>query len=459
MKKNLLIIDDEKAICSSLTFALEDIYNVESTTDPKEGLKKMLIQYYHLVLLDLKIGNVDGIDVLQDIKNLSKSTQVIIMTAFGSIMSSVEAIKKGAFTYLTKPLDLNDLEKAIEQALEYQRLREKTDYDNKDIIDGEIYHGIIGKSPAMKDIFGLIEKLKDVDTSVVVVGESGTGKELVARAIHYAGKRKEGNFVALNCAAIPETLLEEELFGHKKGTFTGAISDKKGKFEHANHGTIFLDEIGDMSINLQAKLLRVLQQREFTPLGANDPVALDVRFIAASNRDLKKMVDDGKFREDLYFRLNVFEIDLPPLRQRKQDMPLLFQHFIGVFNKSLNKHVTGFSKAAEDLMLVYDYPGNVRELINILEYSVLLATDDSIEIDHLPAKVRNIASRESSELDLGIGMSLGVDNLAGLTLQEAEKKLIEAALAINKGHRKATAAMLGISERGLRNKINEYEIK
>lgn len=459
MKKNLLIIDDEKAICSSLTFALEDQYYVESTTDPKEGLKKMLTKYFHLVLLDLKIGKADGIDVLQDIKNLNKSTQVIIMTAFGTIMSSVEAIKKGAFTYLTKPLDLDDLGKAIEQALEYQRLNEKTEYDDKDIISGDIYHGIIGKSPTMKEIFGLIEKLKDVDTSVVVVGESGTGKELVARAIHYAGKRKEGNFVALNCAAIPETLLEGELFGHKKGTFTGAIADKKGKFEHANHGTIFLDEIGDMSIHLQAKLLRVLQQREFTPLGANDPVEMDVRFIAASNKDLKKMVDEGRFREDLYFRLNVFEIDLPPLRQRKQDMPLLFRHFIGVFNKSLNKHVTGFSRKAEDLMLGYDYPGNVRELINILEYSVLLTSEDTIEVDHLPAKIKNIASRDSSELDLGIGMSLGVDNLAGLTLQEAEKKLIEAALTLNKGHRKATAAMLGISERGLRNKINEYSIK
>ncbi|HBH12570.1 MAG: Two-component response regulator in acetoacetate metabolism [Clostridiales bacterium 38_11] len=459
MKKNLLIIDDEKAICSSLTFALEDQYNVESTTDPKEGLKKMLTKNYHVVLLDLKIGKVDGIDVLQDIKNMRKSTQVIIMTAFGSIMSSVEAIKKGAFTYLTKPLDLNDLEKAIEQALEYQKLNEKIDCDHKDMIDGEIYHGIIGKSPAMKEIFGLIEKLKDVDTSVVVVGESGTGKELVARAIHYAGKRKVGNFVALNCAAIPETLLEEELFGHKKGTFTGAIADKKGKFNHANNGTIFLDEIGDMSIHLQAKLLRVLQEREFTPLGANDPIALDVRFIAASNRDLRKMVDDGKFREDLYFRLNVFEIDLPPLRQRKQDMPLLFQHFISVFNKSLSKHVTGFSKEAEVLMVDYDYPGNVRELINILEYSVLLTSSNIIEIDDLPSKVKNIASRDNSELDLGIGMSLGIDNLAGLTLQEAEKKLIEAALTLNKGHRKATAAMLGISERGLRNKINEYEIR
>jgi two-component system response regulator AtoC len=459
MKKNLLIIDDEKAICSSLTFALEDQYNVESTTNPKEGLKKMLTRHFHLVLLDLKIGKVDGIDVLQDIKNIDKSVQVIIMTAFGTIMSSVDAIKKGAFTYLTKPLDLDELGKAIEQALEYQRINEKPDNQNDVMLNEASYHGIIGKSPSMRNIFGLIEKLKDVDTSVVVVGESGTGKELVARAIHFAGKRKEGNFVALNCAAIPETLLEEELFGHKKGTFTGAFADKTGKFEYANHGTIFLDEIGNMSIHLQAKLLRVLQQREFTPLGANIPVELDVRFIAASNKDLKKMVDEGQFREDLYFRLNVFEIDLPPLRQRKQDMPLLFRHFIEVFNKSLDKKVIWLSQEAEELMMDYDYPGNVRELINILEYSVLLASGDTIDVDNLPAKVKNISARETNELDLGIGVSLGVSNLAGLTLQEAEKQLILAALTINKGHRKATAAMLGISERGLRNKINEYDIK
>lgn len=459
MKNSILIIDDEKAICSSLTFALEDKYNVDSVTDPREGLKKIVKNGCNLVLLDLKIGKFDGINVLQEIKNIDASIEVIIMTAFGTIVSSVDAIKKGAYTYLTKPLNLKELDNAIHQALEHQRLNRKIEYSKESLKDKDVYYGIIGKSSSMKKVFSLIEKLKDVDTSVVIIGESGTGKELVARAIHYSGKRKEGNFVALNCAAIPETLLEEELFGHKKGTFTGAVADKIGKFEFADKGTIFLDEIGDMSMQLQAKLLRVLQQKEFTPLGGNETVGFNARFIAASNKDLNKLVKEGKFREDLYFRLNVFEINLPPLRQRKQDLPLLFKYFIDKFNEEMKKNVKGLSKEAEEYLLNYDYPGNVRELINVLEYSVLLAAADVIESKNLPSKVRSKEINTGQEFELTEKINLGIENLAGLTLQEAEKKLIKAALEINNGHRKATAAMLGISERGLRYKISEYELE
>lgn len=459
MKEKVLIIDDELSICTSIKFALEDKYDVNYTTNPNEGIRKLIMESYNLVLLDLKLGNVDGINVLQEIKNIDNSIQVIIMTAFGTIMSSVDAIKKGAYTYLTKPLNLEELDNAIEQALKFQNINEKVLYIGEDNKNKYIYHGIIGNCPAMKKVFNHIEKLKNVDTSVVITGDSGTGKELVARAIHYSGKRKDGKFVEINCAAIPESLLEEELFGHKKGTFTGAIADKIGKFEEANNGTIFLDEIGDMPSHLQAKLLRVIQQKEYTPLGSNNLIKLNVRFIAATNKDLKKLVEDGIFRNDLYFRLNVFELHLPPLRERTQDLHLLFKHFINLYSKDMNKKVLGLSKEAEEYLLSYDYPGNVRELSNIIECGVLLAKGDVIEVNYLPVEVKTKKSSKIDELDLNMGKSLGTENLAGLTLQEAEKKLITAALKLSNGHRKATAIMLGISERGLRNKINEYGIK
>lgn len=455
MKEKILIIDDEADICSSLCFLLEDKYEVKSTINPNLGLSMIQRESFHLVLLDLKIGLVDGIDVLNEIKKIDASIQVIIMTAFGSIVSSVDAIKKGAFTYLTKPLNLDALEDAVSQALAFRKSRETVDYGGAP--DARfVYQGIIGQSPAMKRIFELIDKLKDVDSSVVVCGESGTGKELVAKAIHDAGKRKKGNFVEINCAAIPETLLEEELFGHKKGTFTGATADKIGKFEYANNGTIFLDEIGDMPFSLQAKLLRVLQQKEYTPLGGHQKVKLNIRVIAATHQDLKKMVESGRFRQDLYFRLNVIEISLPPLRERRQDLPLLIRHFLGQYNKEMDKQVKGFSKEAETCLLNYDYPGNVRELSNIIECAVLLAREEVIEVENLPIEVRSNKTDVTDTLDLALGARLGTESLVGLTLQEAERKLISAALVLNKGHKKATAAMLGISERGLRNKINDY---
>lgn len=455
MHKRILIIDDEVDICSSLAFALEDLYEVKTTVSPQKGLEYLVKENFNLVLLDLRIGNVDGIDILEEIKNIDKTIQVIIMTAFGTIVSSVDAIKKGAFTYLTKPLDLDGLYKAIEQALEAQMHQQMVDFQYDQGGD-HTYHGIIGKSAVMKTVFSYIEKLKDVETSVVINGESGTGKELVARAIHFAGKRKAKRFVEINCAAIPEGLLEEELFGHVKGTFTGAVSDKIGKFEYANSGTIFLDEIGDMPFQLQAKLLRVLQQKEYTPLGSNDSIKINVRVLAATNQNLKKMVEEGKFRSDLYFRLNVIEIQLPPLRERTQDISLLMKHFIKTYNDGMGKAVIGVSQKAESLLLNYDYPGNVRELANIMECAVLLSKSEIIEIENLPVEVRDQKLISSEMLDLAMGIQIGTKNLVGLTLQEAEKELISAALILNKGHKKATATMLGISERGLRNKIQDY---
>lgn len=452
MDKSILIIDDELGICTSLTLALEDMYKVKACTSPVEGLKALKEDFFNICLLDLRIGDYNGLDVLNEIKQIDKNIVVIIMTAYGSIDTSVEAIKNGAYTYLTKPLNISELYILIEQALEYQRLNERVEYLSKELENKYVYNGIIGRSHSMKNVFKMIEKLKDVDTNVVITGESGTGKELVARAIHFSGRRKKERFEEVNCAAIPEGLLEEELFGHKKGSFSGAVEDRQGKFEYANNGTIFLDEIGDMPFSLQAKLLRVLQQKEFSPIGSNEKIQLNIRVIAATHRDLKAMVDNGEFRQDLYFRLNVVEINLPPLREKKQDLPLLFKHFIEKFNTELDKNIKGISKEAEKKLLDYNYPGNIRELSNIFESSMVLSNSEVIEAEDLPDEVRFF------EKGYDRTNTIILDDLLGMNLREIEKRVIYEYLVINNGHRVKTAQMLGISEKGLRNKIKEFKL-
>lgn len=451
MDKSILIIDDEFGICTSLTLALEDKYNVKACLNPKEGLKALNEDMFDLCLLDLKIGNQNGLDVLREMKKIDKNLIVIIMTAYGSIDTSVEAIKAGAYTYLTKPLNISELYLHIDQALEYKKLNEKVEFLSKEL-ENKYYGGIIARSPAMKNVFKMIEKLKDVDTNVVITGESGTGKELVARAIHYSGKRKKERFEDVNCAAIPESMLEEELFGHKKGSFTGAVEDRQGKFEYANNGTIFLDEIGDMPFAIQSKLLRVLQQKEYSPLGSNEKKKLNLRIIAATNKNLKSLVEKGEFRQDLYFRLNVVEITLPSLKDRKQDLPLLFSHFIKKFNEELSKNIRGLSKEAEQKLFKYDYPGNVRELSNIVECAMILCSGDTIEIVDLPNEVIRYDT-----INKGVNAIFSED-LVGMTLRDIEEIVIKANLIKNRGKRKLTADSLGISEKGLRNKINEYKI-
>lgn len=452
MKNKILIIDDEIAICTSLTLALEDEYDVMAVTNPAEGLDLIKKRHFNICLLDLRIGEYNGLDVLKKIKEINKNIIVIIMTAYGSISSSVEAMQNGAYTYLTKPLDIRELYIVLNKALEYQQLNEKIEYLSQELENKYVYNGLVGKSPLMKNVFKLIDRVKDIDTNTIITGESGTGKELVARAIHFSGKRKRERFVEINCSAIPENLLEEELFGHKKGSFTGAIEDRKGKLEIADKGTIFLDEIGDMPLALQAKLLRVLEQKEYTPIGSNEKKKLDIRFIAATHRGLKEMVQKGEFREDLYFRINVIEIKLPSLREKKQDLHLLFSHFIQQYNEELDKNIKGLSKEAEQKLLDYNYPGNVRQLSNIIEYAMVLSSKDIIQVSDLPEEVINY--RGLTDKDIGIF----VHDLVGLSLKEIEKRIIGASLIKNNGHRRRTAEMLGISDKGLRNKINEYEL-
>lgn len=453
MNKKILIIDDERAICTAILLALRPEFDVKAAVTAPEGLTLLAQESFQLVLLDLRIGAIDGLEVLREIKRLYPQVAVIMMTAYGSIRSSVDAMKSGAFTYLTKPLDIEELEIFIRQALEFQQLNEKIAFLSDELASRYQYGEMIGKSPLMQQVYSLIDKLKDIDAAVLISGESGTGKELAARAIHYLGKRKNEKFVVVNCAAIPEGLLEEEFFGHKRGAFTGAYADKQGKFADADHGTIFLDEIGDMPLSLQGKLLRVLQQKEFTPIGSNDIQKTNVRIIAATNRSLADMVAAGTFRQDLYYRLNVIEIRLPPLRDRRQDIPMLYQQFIDQFNREQGKSIKGLTNRAERFLLDYSYPGNVRELANIIEYAGIVCNGDVIDITDLKPTAVQLKTEPA------ILPAPAANALNAMSLRDIEKIAIRQSLERHNWKKQDTARELGISERGLWNKIKEYHLE
>jgi two-component system response regulator AtoC len=377
-----------------------------------------------------------------------------MITAFGNIKSSVEAIKNGAFNYLSKPIDMDELFVFIEQALRVRNLSDEVVYLSDELKNHRFQsQGLIGNSAPIRKVYTMIEKLKDVDTTVTITGESGTGKELVARAIHFTGKRKDKRFVVINCAAIPENLLEGELFGYKRGTFTGAIQDKKGKFEVADKGTIFLDEIGDMQLNLQSKLLRVLQQKEYTPLGSNEVHKTDVRIIAATNKNLETMVKEGSFREDLFYRLSVMNIHMPPLRERKEDIPLLCQHFIEKFGREQNKRVKKITPETMEVLMSYDYPGNIRQLANFIEHAMIISNGYTIDIKDLPGTVKGTLHYEEQKEIYETNFR---KRLSKMSIKEIERIAIEATLEKNAGKREPTAKDLGISIRSLHNKIKEY---
>lgn len=442
MRPKILIIDDEKSICVSLSFALKSEFDVTWETSPRSALERVRNDHIDLVLLDIVIGEVNGIDVLKAIKEISQDIMVIMMTAFGSIQSSVAAMKLGAFNYLVKPLDIEELQIHIRQALSIRQLNAKVDYLSSQLTE---QYGMVGNSSAMKHVYELIERLKDIDSQVIVTGENGTGKELVAKAIHYSGKRKTEPFVAINCSAIPEGLFESEFFGHKKGSFTGAIENQAGKFESAGIGTIMLDEIGDLPLGFQGKMLRVLQEKNYSSIGSNENKRFEARVIAATNRNIPMLIADGKFREDFYYRINVVEIKLPPLRDRKEDIPALCEHFINKSNRQQNKKIKGLTRKAETLLFDYDYPGNIRELGNILEYASILCNGEWIECIDLPERI----TKKNSD---GHGNKCA----GGKTLKEIEQGAITAAYRKHKGKRSEISRELGISERGLWNKLKEY---
>lgn len=448
---NILIIDDEQAICSSLSFALEDEYTVWTAIDAENGLKLLESEAIDGVLLDLNLGRSSGMDLLRIIKEKKPDTVVIMMTAYGTIESSVEAIKEGAYHYLTKPLNLEEVNLMLKKALTFQQLHQQVQVLSQAVRQQETYAGLIGKSECMQKVFQLIEKVKDIPSNILITGESGTGKELVARAIHFQGSRQNQAFSVINCAAIPEPLLESELFGHEKGAFTGAYQRKQGLFEQTDGGTIFLDEIGEMPLTLQAKILRVIQEKVVTPLGSQATKEVDVRIISATNRNLLEEVAKGNFREDLYYRLNVIPIHVPPLRERKKDVPLLIDHFLTLYSANMNIRTKSCSLDAKKLLYHYSYPGNVRELSNIVEFTVALSEDDVIQLSDLPDAVhRKESPSEKSSAKNGLFLP------EGLALSEVNREYILYTLEKNQGHRMNTAKQLSISERGLREKLKQY---
>ncbi|KRF65519.1 regulator [Bacillus sp. Soil768D1] len=451
MKPHVLVIDDEPAICTALSFALEDDYQVVTTTDPDEGLRHIEQLSVDIVLLDLRIGSKSGLDILQKIKHRSPNVTVIMMTAYSSIDTSIEAIKNGAYYYIEKPINIEELSLLLMRAAEFKQMSNQLETLHEELEKTRGFGNFLGNSKAMQRIFSMIERVKDIDSSVLITGESGTGKELVARNIHTLGRRKNNPMQIVNCAAIPEMLLESELFGYEKGAFSGATQRKEGKCVAADGGILFLDEISEMPLPLQAKLLRVLQEREVTPLGSNTKISLDVRIISAANKNLEQMVMEGKFREDLYFRLNVIPISMPPLRERKEDLPLLMDYFIKKHAKDMNREDKTFTASARRLLLDYHYPGNVRELGNIIEYAVALSNSKNMEDTDLPQYVQEqkLILQSGSPNEDSNSFSIPI----GISMKEIEEKVITATLQYCKNHRQKTAQILKISERSLRDKI------
>ena len=438
MKGNILIIDNEKRMCYVIKAALElDKHTVELAFDGETGVKKFLEKSFDIVITDLKMPGKDGIAVLDEVKKNSPGTEVILMTAYATAQTAVEAMQKGAYDYLIKPFDMIELKQKVKQILEKQKLTIENVNLKDRLKDKFSINNIIGQSESMSKVYQMVEKVAPRDATVLIRGESGTGKELIAQAIHQKSQRAERPFSGVSCAALTETLLESELFGHEKGAFTGADRQKLGRFELANSGTIFLDEIGDVSPATQVKLLRVLQNKEIMRVGGEKTITVNVRTIAATNRNLEEQMKEGTFREDLYYRLNVFPIILPPLRDRKEDIPDLISHFLKK-NDSLAHKIE--PKAVTALMS-YSWPGNIRELENIIERMIIMAGDDQITEDLLPPQIIGAATADSS-------VSFEIPD-EGLSIDQVELDLINNALKKAGGNKSSAAKLLGITRRKL----------
>ncbi|MEK7274789.1 MAG: sigma-54 dependent transcriptional regulator [Candidatus Desantisbacteria bacterium] len=447
-KKQILIVDDEPMSLKAISIALskDSDYQVIKASDGKTALRLIEEEQIDLVLTDMKLPDIDGITILKNAKHRNPDTSVIVMTGYGTVESAVLAMKDGAENYLTKPINIKELRLLIKNAFTKQQLA----VENKELrTQLNIRYGfqnIIGHSQVMQQIYKTILQVAPVNCNVLICGESGTGKELIAKALHYNSSRKNNLFLPINCTALPESLIESELFGYEKGAFTGAISRHSGKFEAADGGTLFLDEIGDMPLLAQARLLRVLEQKEFLRVGGISSVKVDVRVIAATNRDLLFDVQKERFREDLYWRLNVVIINLPPLRERKDDIPLLIDAFIYEFNKTNQRNIAGISpKALNVLMSSYDYPGNIRELKNIIESMAIFSQNEILNLDDLPALIQQPSKKKE-----GIVINIGT------SMKEAEKEIIIQTLKKVDDNRKMAASILDIGLRTLHRKIKEY---
>lgn len=448
---SILIVDDDAQMAAMLKKVLEKKgYEVETALSGQEALAKSTQGHLDLVITDIRMPGMDGMEVLEKIKGKNQDVPVILMTAFGSIDAAVESMKKGAYHYVAKPFKMEQLLSIVEAALRERKLQLEVAGLRQEMKKEFCFSNIIGKSQAMQEVFSLIRRVAKTKSTVIIYGKSGTGKELVARAIHYNSLRKDKAFVAFNCAAIPETLLETELFGHVKGAFTDARHLKRGLFVEADGGTLFLDEIGDMPLPIQSKLLRAIQEREIRPVGATRNVKVDVRLVAATHQDLQVLLTEGKIREDLYFRLNVVPLKLPELKDRGEDIPLLVKHFLKKQAKENNREALSISKEAMGILMEYPWPGNVRELENVLERGAILTEGPIIQPENLPEDFRctpypakKDAYHETPTLS---------------SLEELEKKHIQDILFITRGNQSEAARILGIDRRTLYRKIKSYDL-
>lgn len=446
MKKHkILVVDDEKVVRESLSEWLTEAgYEILTAADGISALELIQKQEIDILVADLKMPKIDGIELMKRAKGTNPHLPVIIMTAYASIESAVMATKEGAYDYLEKPFCPERVELLIKKLLAHQDVIKENIALKQKLEKRFQFEELIGKSHKMEQVFELIRTVAKSNATVLIQGETGTGKELAARAIHAASNRKSGPFIPVNCANLPETLLETELFGHEKGAFTGAITQKKGKFEVAHRGSLLLDEIGDISLNVQLHLLRVIEQKEFTRVGGNQVIKVDVRIISSTNKDLKKAIEQEKFREDLFYRLNVVSIHLPPLREKTEDIPVLAHYFLRKYNVENNKNITDFSPKAMEFFMNYRWPGNVRELENAIEHSVVIAKDEIIQFNDLPVLMRKHSAKETFPLT------------TDKTMAELEKEYIIKVLKENNWNRTRTARILGIERVTLYNKIKSY---
>jgi len=448
-KSKILVVDDEPGMREFLEIMLsKEGYDVSTASNGEQAINRMNESEYDLAVVDIQMPGKNGIEVLKSVKDKGSDTIVIMITAFASHETAIDAMKLGAYDYITKPFKIDEIKLVISKALERKNLVTENTRLKKELENKFGFGNLIGESASMHNVFSLIQKISELNVNVLITGESGTGKELVARAIHYSGNRHEGPFVPVNCGAIPENLIESELFGYKKGAFTGADYNKKGLFIEANEGTIFLDEIGDLPQHLQVKLLRILEDKSVRPLGSTESVKINVRVVSATNKELEREIAEGRFREDLYYRLNVIKVTLPPLRERKEDIPALTLHFVNKYAKDMDKDITGISSEAIDLLEKYNFPGNVRELENIIARSVALETNDTIRKETLPK-----LNFEDSGIEFtgGVGNSDGLDDV----MDDVERKMIENAMKKTEGNKTEAARLLGITLRSLRYRLSK----
>jgi two-component system response regulator AtoC len=451
-KPLVLAVDDEPGVLEAYKVILEDTCEVRSALDGAAALKLLSREDIHLVLLDLRLPDMEGLEVLLRIKEMDEHIGVIVVTAIGDVKTAVRAMQAGASEYLVKPFDIESLQAGVSRTLERQALLKEVLYLRSEVEEYHAFVDIVGRDEHMLEIFDLIGRVADSDATVLITGESGTGKELIARAIHQQSHRAQRPFVAVNCTAIPEQLIESELFGHERGAFTGAVQRRIGKFELAHTGTLFLDEIGSMRLDMQTKLLRALQEREIERVGGERTIKVDVRIVAATNADLRELVKEKAFRDDLYYRLNVIPVYVPPLRARREDIPLLVRYFLDKYNRQFNRHLRGFSLAAMEALQAYDWPGNVRELENIVERLVVISKHDTVQLRELPLDLQSSHTPLIEQLD-----EQGYD--LRKAVQQFEREYIRRVLEKTHWNQTAAARMLGIHRNTLLGKIEQLDLR